>query len=557
MKTSRQILILLALFVVLMSIPWLVPHAGLVALVALVPLLCAERIATMAGMKRFWIWHYGAFVVWNALTTWWVCEATVGGGLFAVFANALQMSLVFGLFRLSRKSLQGVLPYIFLAALWVAWERFYCTWAEISWPWLVLGNAFARTTSLIQWYEYVGHLGGSLWIWAVNLGLFGLMVSLSEGSWERWNGKGRAAAALSLASLIIVPVAASLVIYNTYEERSDKGQLEVVMAQSSFNPYQKRTELPQSAQNAQALDLFRGALKDREAGLEYPSEPVLLLVPETFTSDIVLNDIPAFGQTWKDFQSFIADYPDANMLFGASTYELFFQRSAPSILARPYGEGWIESHNSAIMTDATGRADVYHKSKLVVGTELTPYPKLFVPIENWLCKLLGVQGLMGHSIGQDRQTPLLVKSRTENGEVRAEIPLAPVICYESIYGEYCTEYVRNGAQAIAVMTNDGWWGDTPGYRQHFSYSRLRAIELRRDVARCANTGITAFIDQKGDVLMQSTWWQPEALRGKISLSDRKTFFAEHGDIAGRICLLVSALLMLFCVVNLFAGLRRG
>ena len=109
--------IMVLLSAVLLSLPWLVPHCGFLALIGLVPLLSAERVASQNGVKHFWIWHYSCFVLWNAFTTFWVCNATVGGGIFAVLANALQMSLVFGLFRLSKKRLGGILPYLFPIAL--------------------------------------------------------------------------------------------------------------------------------------------------------------------------------------------------------------------------------------------------------------------------------------------------------------------------------------------------------------------------------------------------------------------------------------------------------
>ena len=136
---------LVLLFAVMMSVPYLIPHTGFLALFGIVPLLCMDRIADILGKKRIWTYHYAAFVLWNAITTFWVCNATIGGGIFAVLANAFQMSLVFGLFRARKKKFTGALPYIFLAFTWIAWERFYFD-AEISWPWLVLGNSFARTT---------------------------------------------------------------------------------------------------------------------------------------------------------------------------------------------------------------------------------------------------------------------------------------------------------------------------------------------------------------------------------------------------------------------------
>jgi apolipoprotein N-acyltransferase len=236
------------------------------------------------------------------------------------------------------------------------------------------------------------------------------------------------------------------------------------------------------------------------------------------------------------------------MLLGASTYEIFDTHAAPSLLARPYGQGWILSHNSALAVRPEGPVEVYHKSKLVVGTELTPYPKIFVPLDDWLSKKMGVNGLMGRCVGQDGVSLLHFGAQ--------RVPLGCAVCYESVYGEYCADYVRAGARALAVITNDAWWGDTPGYRQHLSYSALRAIELRRDIARCGNTGISAFIDQRGEILEASDWWTRETLAGSVNLSSEQTLFVQHGDIPGRVCTLVFLLLAAFLLVRLFVPGKR-
>ena len=114
---------------------------------------------------------------------------------------------------------------------------------------------------------------------------------------------------------------------------------------------------------------------------------------------------------------------------------------------------------------------------------------------------------------------------TAPGGVRA----GPAICYEAVYGEYFTEFVRNGAQVMCVISNDGWWRDTPGHRYLFAYSRLRAVENRRSIARSANTGISGFIDQRGDVLQKLGWDQRGALTDSLSLNDRMTFYTRYGD----------------------------
>jgi apolipoprotein N-acyltransferase len=531
LSTKATLWCLSAASAVLLSIPWLVPHMGLVSLVALVPLLLAEYIAAGAGVKRFWIWHYSTFVLWNALTTFWVCNATVGGGIFAVLANALQMSLVFGLFRLSRKRLRGVVPYVFLAVAWIAWERWYLTSAEISWPWLVLGNAFATSIKDIQWYSITGTLGGSLWVWCSNLGIFGLLVALSNGSWQRWNGKARTAAATGLALVLLGPLVCSEIMYGAYEERSER-KVEVVIGQPNLDPYKKFESMSQAQQTDVLLRLLADSLKTAPADL--------LLAPETFTFDVFLNDIPS-SPTWQRFLTFLQDYPQSDILFGAATSELFFTASPPGLLCYPYGKGWRVPRNSAIMLSPDGRTEVFHKSKLVVGTELTPYPKVFVPLDNWLAKKFNNgRPMMARDSGQKEISLLHLSDGT---------PLGCAVCYESVYGEYCTGYASRGAGFLAVITNDSWWGNTPGYRQHLSYSSLRAIELRRDIARCGNSGISCFIDQRGRILQQGPWWEEATLRGTVNVNTRQSFFTRNGDIAGRVCTFVFLLLLALLVVR--------
>ncbi len=519
---------------ILLSVPWLIPHTGVVALVAMVPLLCADFIASGAGIRHFWRWHYFTFVAWNALTTFWVCNATIGGGIFAVLANAFQMSLIFGLFRLSKKHLSGVLPYILLAAAWIAWERWYLVSAEISWPWLVLGNAFATTVKDIQWYSVTGTLGGSLWVWSSNLVIFGLLVSIAGGWWKTWNAKARTAAAIGLPLLVVGPIICSTIMYYAYLEQSE-GKVEVVIGQPNLDPYKKFTSMTQDRQTALLLDLYKSELKKAPADL--------LVAPETFCSDVILGSEQT-SPTWQAFNGFLKDYPESGILFGAATNELFTTRSAPDLLCYPWGNGWRKPHNSAVMLGQNGRTEIFHKSKLVVGTELTPYPKVFVPLDNWLSRTFGDgRPMMARDSGQDHITLLHLDDSTAFG---------CAVCYESVYGEYCTDYVRRGATFLAVITNDSWWGNTPGYRQHLSYSSLRAIELRRDIARCGNSGISCFIDQRGNIVEQGPWWEEAVLRGSVNLNTRQSFFTRHGDIAGRVSTLVFLLMLALLLVRMLA-----
>ena len=527
---------LVSLFAILMSIPFLVPNTGFIALFGILPLLCMDRIATLLEKKRVWIYHYSAFVLWNAITTFWVCNATVGGGLFAIFANALQMSVVFGLFRLSKRKFSGSLPYIFLMVTWIAWERFYFD-AEISWPWLVLGNSFARTTWAIQWYEFTGALGGSLWIWLCNLSIFGILVSLSDGSIFQWNWKAKTAAATGIAALFIAPFIASAAIGKEYRNSMESDEmLEVLIVQPNIDPYNKFQAMSQDEQNAILEGQIRKQLAYRKN--DSTAAPLLIVAPETFTGDIIVGQYDR-SRTWRRFTNLLKDYPNVNMLFGASAYDYIYTDERPSYTARSIKDGlWLESHNSALMVDGSARTEIFHKSKLVVGVEHTPYPRI-------LCRLddkLG--GVMGRCVGQDGISLLTV--RDTEGE---NIPVGCAVCYESVYGEYYTGYIHEGAKAMTIITNDAWWGNTPGYRQHLSYASLRAIETRRAIARCANTGISAVISPAGEIIQPTPWWEPAVINSQIPLREDITFFVRQGDITGRVCNFIFWLLLLALAVR--------
>ncbi len=540
MKREKLILWgLVLLFAILMSVPFLVPHCGFVALFGLVPLLCMDRMATLSGTRNVWIYHYSAFVLWNTITAFWVCNATIGGGLFAILVNSLQMSVVFALFRLSKRRFNGVLPYLFLVVAWIAWERAYFD-TQISWPWLLLGNSFARSVESVQWYEYTGCLGGSLWVWLTNLTIFGFMVMLSDGSWSVRNWKAKTAMVLWTVLIIFCPFAISKSMFNHYQE--EENPLDVVIFQPNIDPYSKFFAMTQQQQNDVLIEQVSRKVDDDAA------RPLLLIAPETFTNDVRIN-ITADGQeivspTLDSLVSFLETRPGVNILFGASSFSFFTAPKRPSYTARQLYDGrWMESHNSALIADGSGRVEIFHKSKLVVGVEKTPWPAIFCKVDDWL------GGVMGRCVGQDSISLLHCVSSD------AVIPLGTAVCYESVYGEYYTGYIREGAEVMTIITNDAWWGNTPGYRQHLSFASLRAIETRRSIARCANTGISCFIDQRGVIHDPSPWWEQTVLEGQINRNNALTFFVLHGDITGRVCTFLFLLLLLALVVNMLIPSR--
>ena len=170
----------------------------------------------------------------------------------------------------------------------------------------------------------------------------------------------------------------------------------------------------------------------------------------------------------------------------------------------------------------------------MVGVELFPYRSIFEP-------LLGNAMIdLGGSVAT--LTPQKEVSVFENPNIKVNV--APIVCYESIYGAHVIKYVRKKANILGIITNDSWWGNTQGHKQLLSYARLRAIETRRSVARSANSGISAFINQKGEIVSSLAYETKGALKGTVRANDTLTFYTKYGDFVARICYLVAGLLLL-------------
>ena len=123
----------------------------------------------------------------------------------------------------------------------------------------------------------------------------------------------------------------------------------------------------------------------------------------------------------------------------------------------------------------------------------------------------------------------------------------PAISYEGPFGVFYGGSVRRGAQFMAIISNDGWWGDTPGYKHLFSISRLRAVEHRRAIARSANTGKSGFISARGDVGQTLGWEQRGVITAEVPLNSELTFYTRYGDCLARISEYILLLSVLYYV----------
>ena len=265
-----------------------------------------------------------------------------------------------------------------------------------------------------------------------------------------------------------------------------------------------------------------------------------ILGPETAITEDVWENEPENALSIIALRNFLANYPNTHFVSGISTYYLFDPDEKRSNTARPLynNQGYYDAYNSAIQLDNSTHLQLYHKSKLVQGVEMIPFASIMKPLQKLTIELGGTIGGLGSQ-------PEPETFRSVDGTTQ----IAPVICYESIYGEYVVNYIRKGAGLIFIMTNDGWWKDTPGYQQHLAYARLRAIETRRSIARSANTGVSAFINQKGDIIKKTDWWEPAALSGQLDINEDLTFYVMYGDYLGRLASFLGIGMLLYTLVT--------
>ncbi|HUQ96926.1 MAG TPA: hypothetical protein VM010_04610, partial [Chitinophagaceae bacterium] len=148
---------------------WPTSPLTFLAFLAFVPLLFIEQSTT--SNRQFLRLAYVHMLVWNAGTTWWIYNASFAGAALAIVLNSLLMCVPWLLMRRIKKSFGRVAGYAALISFWISFEAIHQSW-ELSWPWLTLGNVFAVHPKWIQWYEFTGTSGGSVWILTCNVILF-------------------------------------------------------------------------------------------------------------------------------------------------------------------------------------------------------------------------------------------------------------------------------------------------------------------------------------------------------------------------------------------------
>jgi len=542
MKFKHPLLLaLLSAFLLWLAWP---PHifTAPILFIGLVPLLIALdgiilKKEKKTGKKVF-LTAGLTFLLWNTACIYWVYNAisAFNNPVVAFFISlipyglgALLMTFAFWLYYRFRLFISNKgFAYLALVSFWIGMEYLHATW-DLAFPWMTLGNGLAGMHQLAQWYEATGVYGGSVWILVSNI-----LAFEAYKSYQSKSGYPRIRPALAWLVFLIVPAGISLIKYYGYEEKVMP--VNVIVVQPNIDPYEKMGGISTMNQLKTLTKLSDSVAQPNTEYFIWPETAI-----PSYANEESVRNTPEF----IDVQSFLNKYKNGTVITGIESLKWYNDKRTISAKYDGNSKMYYDNYNAAMQVENSANVQFYHKSKLVPGVEKMPFPKalsFLAPVFSGLGGTVSGWGWQDH--------PGVFYS--QNG-----VGVAPVICYESLWGGWIGESVKNGAQFIAIITNDAWWGNTTGKDQHFLYAKLRAIETRRWVVRSANTGISGFINERGDVVKRSVWWTRDALKMDINLNDQLTNYVKSGDIIAQLLSTIGIVLALFIPYHTFFKKRTA
>ena len=506
---------------ILSGLAWSGWCSGLILLISFVPFFIIEDYL-FENQKKFtsnayFLFLLPGFVIFSIIALGWMRVASITGAICVIMGLSFLMSFSLWLAHVVRQ-LTGNLPGIIaMFAFWMTYE-FLSLNVNIVSPWLNLGNGLAKDLLFVQWYDLTGTAGGSLWILSSNLLLALIFIRLLKEK------KSNLIYICLWLSILIIPSGYSIYRYESISQNKNDGQ-EVIIIQPNADPYSQKFTIPFQDQLKKVLSLIKSEITDKTEWV---------VTPETTIDDPAsLNDL-THDKYVEMVKKVMLPYPAANVVMGLVTYKLYpAAKEAPTVSARKIdATGQYYDHfNSAVQIDTGNLCSFYHKSKLVPGIEMQFSNGPGRLLTHILPYLGGTK--WGYGVQEER-------SCFEH--IHSSVKIAPVICYESVFGSFVTGYIKKGAEAIFIITNDGWWKGTNGYKQHLSFASLRAIETRRPVIRSANTGVSCIIDIRGRRTIETDWWTQDIIKGEFFPESTITPYVRYGDWLLKISVVISALI---------------
>jgi len=478
-------------------------------------------ITDSASWKQALRRSYLIFFFFNAFTLYWISSWGSDdifiklGGIGVILIHPLFFLIPALLYYTTYRNINLTTAVILFPFYWTGFE-YMRNLSQLAFPWIELGNTETYNLHRIQYIEYTGVHGITFLICVISATLFLMIHNFRAGKWGI-RSRGLIVCLVSVVLLIILPNVYSALYLAAHVSASVGSKVvKASIIQTNVDAWKKW-----SSGIPQLMDSYIEMME--KADKENPDLIVLheTAIPFYFFSEYYTEEANKF----IDFCS----TRGKNILIGIPHLQYYSDsQTAPSDAKIMKGSGRrYDTFNAAVLLEPEKKRDeytIYEKVKLVPVSERIPYQE-YVPFLQRVLKW-GV-GLGSWQIGKE-MTVFKMKVRGE------EVRFAVLICFESAFSEYVSEFTDRGAEFLVVITNDGWFGKSSGPHQHQQFAVLRAIENRKWIVRAAQTGISCFIDPLGNVYDRTELFEPAVITKDIMANQEKTFFAKNGDVVGRV-----------------------
>ena len=464
--------------------------------------------------KETAFYSYFGFLAWNLITTYWLMMASVGAGIAAILANSLLMVIPLCLMRFfQRKYTSVVLIVILQATTWVMYEYLHHHW-DLAWPWLAIGNAWANQISLIQFITITGHLGISFWVVVVAALAYQTMIKKEQYLFIS-----------TLSALLVLPLISLIYFAATTPDQEVDEAVYVSVIQPNHDSYQRHSGMSGTREVLDSLYTITERTVTEQTELVVWPENAIDAALSMNSSHI--KRIADSAKVWE-----------TNFLIGTGTVS-YYEEDLPKVYRvanRPQGDVHYNIFNSSLYIDKIGSTSRYNKANLVPFVERVPFINFFATIDifdliNW------------------KQFAYYGRGSTPDMLVASSFITPGLVCYDSVYPTWVREFVNNGAGFITIITNDGWWGDSSGHRQHFAYARLRAIEFNRWIVRSANNGTSGIIRSDGSIEQKTDYWVRTGFNSTIPVIKKQTIYSLFGDWLAYQCIGITLVFWMIGILN--------
>jgi apolipoprotein N-acyltransferase len=518
---TRVLLFLTILSGVLLGFSFPPSPIGVFAVIAFVPLFIVFESIDGYGQafRFFYLW----LLTVHLIVLYWAGGFTHGKDTYLMIAGAMLIIAhpffyfpAIWVYIFFRRQFGFKLSIFLFPFLWVGIEYVRSLW-EIAFPWLTIGNTQSYDLLAIQFVSFTGVYGLSFWLLWLNVLAYALYAKLALGEWKTLSFRSMGMI-LVIFLVYILPKIYGRAILKEYDAEPKGKSVRIGVVQPNIDPFEKWSE--HADEQIEILHRLTNEIANQK--------PEIILWPETATPFYVLS---ADNRLYFDRVRRQVDSLEINLFTGIPDIKYYFddQQTPKSSKVSVGGIRYDTYNSSMLLQPHSNEIQKYAKIILVPFAERVPYSEQM----SFLNAMQWNFGLGGWGIGTDTTVFRFV------GKKITEVKFSNLICYESIYPGFVASFVRKGAQFLTVITNDSWWENTSGAYQHEQYAVLRAVENHRWVVRCANGGISCFIDPVGHIVKETRLFTQAIITQDVEPMKDLTFYSRHGDWLAESCLIVT------------------